>query len=172
MVSDDSDPDFDPPIVCPFVVVVDSREQAPFHFTGIEADKSDGGVDGQQLIVPTTIMTLKTGDYSIVGLEDKIAVERKSIADWFNSIGTDRERFEREMERLALMDYAAVVIEGDWRELLLNSEQHTRMNPKASHRTMISWSIKYGVHFWPCMSRRHAELMTFQILRLYWRHKI
>ena len=165
------DPDVAEPIVCPFSIIVDSREQAPFHFTGIDVDKSAGSFFGQSLIVSTIVDTLATGDYSILGFSDKVAVERKSVSDWFHSIGTDRERFEREAERLAKMDYAAVVIEGDWNELLLNSAKYTRMNPLVTSRTIISWSVKYNIHFWPCMSRRHAELVTFQSLKQFWRHQ-
>lgn len=155
-------------LICPFMIRVDTREQAPFRFGGIEAD----GGKGQLLIVPlATQEALKTGDYSIVGYEEQITIERKGISDWFGSIGQDRERFEREMVRMSQMEFAAVVIEGDWNELLLNTAHYSRMSPKACARTIASWASKYGVHFFPTMNRRHAELMTFQLLNQYWRHK-
>ena len=155
--------------LCPFTIAVDSREQTPWHFTGIEADEADGG---GMLIVPlATSVTLKTGDYSIVGCESQITCERKGVSDWFGSITKDRERFEREMVRMAEMEFAAVVIEGDWAELLLNTARYSRISPKACARTILSWSVRYGVHFFPTMNRRHAELTTFQLLNQFWKQK-
>ena len=36
---------------------------------------------------------------------------------------------------------------------------------------MVSWAIRYGVHFVPTMGRRHAELLTFQFLSMFWRQE-
>lgn len=154
------------PLQCPFVVIVDSREQSPFLFTGIEAEGKDAG---RPLVVDTQVAGLKTGDYSIAGLESQLSIERKSVGDFFGSIGGDRPRFEREMERLAELDFAAVVIEGDWRELLIDRPNNVQVPGKVASRTIASWSIRYGVHFFPMTSRRHAELFTFQLLSMFWR---
>ncbi len=61
--------------------------------------------------------TLTTADYSIVGLEHEIAVERKSIDDLLGCIGGGRERFEKELKRLAAYPVRAVVVEATWDEL-------------------------------------------------------
>jgi ERCC4-type nuclease len=156
----------DNPLECPFVVIVDSREQAPFAFTGLEGEGRDAG---RPLIVETRVAALESGDYSIAGLESRVAVERKSVSDYFGSIGGGRERFEREMERLSHFDFAAVVIEGDWRELLIDRPSNVQIPGKVASRTIVSWSIRWGVHHFPTMGRRHAELLTFQILAMYWR---
>ena len=68
------------------VIVVDTREQKPYRFTRCQ------------------VKTLPTGDYSLVGLEDCIAIERKSAADLAGSLGAGRTRFRRELERLAQLD--------------------------------------------------------------------
>lgn len=156
----------DNPLQCPFVVLVDSREQAPFTFTGLEGEGRDAG---RPLIVETRIAGLETGDYSIAGLESRFCVERKSVSDYFGSIGGGRERFEREMERMSKMEFAAVVIEGDWRELLIDRPSNTQIPGKVASRTIVSWSIRHHVHHFPTMGRRHAELLTFQILAMFWR---
>jgi hypothetical protein len=66
-------------------IVIDSREQAPLKFTSFEA------VTG----------TLYSGDYSIRGLEDQFAVERKSVDDLANCcLSSNRGRFEHELHRL------------------------------------------------------------------------
>jgi ERCC4-type nuclease len=47
------------------VLVIDSREQAPLAFERLESVRG----------------TLRTGDYSVRGLEDLFSVERKTVAD-------------------------------------------------------------------------------------------
>ena len=152
------------PITNPFKIIVDSREQAPYHFTGITDDKT-----GRTIIIPTEIHGLRSGDYTISGLEDQVAIERKSHSDFLGSIGAGRERFQREMERLQEMKYAAVVIEADWRNIIELPPSNSQVSPKTATRTMLSWSIRYGVHFWTCMNRRHGELITFRLMERYWK---
>ena len=144
------------PKICPFVVVCDSREQAPFAFQNIE------GVD----VVRTVTRGLPTGDYSIAGFEDRIAIERKSVGDFYMSIGAERERFEREMIRLQQMEFSAVVIEG----IVEDRPPTVQMGVKSATHTMLSWAVKYGVHFYECHhGRREAELKTFHLLRHFWK---
>ena len=89
--------------IFPATVIVDTREQTPFHFLNIDPWP----------IVPVSHATLKTGDYSLRGYESRLTIERKSIGDFLGSISADRDRFEREFERMAEMEFAAVVIEGE-----------------------------------------------------------
>jgi hypothetical protein len=96
-------------------VVIDTRAQTPFAFEGLRCDAADGG---GPLTVPTVRGTLKSGDYSLKGHETRVAVERKSLADLFGTLGKGRERFERELARLSTYRFAAVVVEGDWRAIL------------------------------------------------------
>ena len=84
------------PFIVPFTVIVDTREQYPYTFAKIPADKGEGG---GTLTVPTERGTLETGDYSIKGLEQIIAIESKSKEDLFGSLGSGRGRFVRELER-------------------------------------------------------------------------
>lgn len=140
------------PRVCPFEIVVDTREQAPLTFSNI------GGYD----VINKRFYALPTGDYSIVGMESRIAIERKSVADFYHSIGSDRERFEREMVRLSRMEFAAVVIEG----MVTDRPSIVRMGVKSATHTIMSWEVRYGVIFRECPhGRREAELRTFHYLR-------
>src|SRR5271167_3689962 len=89
-----------------FVILIDSREQCPLAFRGVE----------------TRDATLKTGDYSCeaagVDMRDSCAIERKSVDDLLSCIGGQRERFERELERLAQIKFRALVIEGTLTEVV------------------------------------------------------
>ncbi|HEY1599245.1 MAG TPA: ERCC4 domain-containing protein [Pirellulales bacterium] len=61
--------------------------------------------------------TLATGDYSVVGLEHIVAIERKSLSDLLGCIGTERERFDREVQRLLAYPVRALVVESTWAEI-------------------------------------------------------
>lgn len=154
--------------LCPFTVLVDSREQLPYEFSGII------GPAGEALIVPMSIVGLTTGDYSVKGLNDSLAVERKSLEDLYGSITWGRERFEREIERLDnLPGFAAVVIEATWAEIAAPAEHRpgweNRTDPRSVEGTIAAWSVRYRrVHWWAAGDRRGAELRTFSILKAAW----
>jgi ERCC4-type nuclease len=159
---------FDKLVVCPFTIVQDTREQAGYEFSGMPC------VEGEQWIVPVVCRGLKTGDYSIDGFEEKIAVERKSLEDLYGTLGRGRDRFEREFERLAEMEFGAVVIEATvseiWRPAEFRLDWHSRLSPKAVEGTIVSWSLKYPhIHWWPMGSKRAAEIRTFNLLDKWWR---
>ncbi len=109
-----------------FTVVVDSREQQPYRFPG------------------AVVKGLPTGDYSILGLENRVAIERKSKADAYGSLGSGRARFEKELQRLSKLDYAAIVIESTLAEFL-EAPAFSQMNPSAAVNSIIAWSVKYRV---------------------------
>ncbi len=134
------------------VVAVDTREQKPYRFERSEEKR------------------LASGDYSIVGLEDRVAVERKTKQDAYSSLGLGRGRFERELQRLAGFEYAAVVIEASLPDFL-EAPAFSHMNPRAATRSMIAWSIKYRVHVFFAGDRRHGNALTRQILEMFWRYQ-
>lgn len=75
--------------------IVDTREQAAWD------------------LAPMKIVSrgLDVGDYSILGLESVIAIERKSLPDFVMCCGGERERFQRELDRLRGWPVHAVIIE-------------------------------------------------------------
>ncbi|HUT89758.1 MAG TPA: ERCC4 domain-containing protein [Thermoguttaceae bacterium] len=155
--------------VVPFTIVVDSREQLPYEFSGMT------GSNGEPLlIVPLATKGLPNGDYSIEGMEDQIAIERKTLSDLYGSVTWGRARFEREIVRLAeLPGFAAVVIEATWAEIMAPAEHWpewvNQTDPRSIEGTIVAWSIRYSrVHWWACGSRRGAERRTFSILRKFW----
>lgn len=113
-------------------IVRDSREQSPFHFD----DEKFGKVDVQESSLPT-------GDYSLVGLESRVAVERKSLPDFMASISTGRERFERELARARGLDAFMVVVEAPFSEIVAGNYRG-RSNPKQQHRRPIASCVDTG----------------------------
>lgn len=96
-------------------IIVDTREQVPYQFANMIADAADGG---ERIAVLYERGTLKQGDYSLLGYETSVSVERKSLSDLFGTLGQGRDRFERELERLATYRFAMVVVEAEWRTVL------------------------------------------------------
>lgn len=124
-------------------IAVDTREQTPLvGFT-----------------VPTVRATLATGDYSIVGCEHLFAVERKSMSDLIGSLTTGRERFERELVRLADMKRAIIVVEGDL-EAVVAWRYRSNVSPKAIVGSLASFNARFGVPTVWCGSPRNAAIIT------------
>lgn len=96
------------------LIITDTREQKPFVFT-----------------CKTVARKLDTGDYSIDGLTHRVAIERKGLQDFINSVTNDRARFMREVKRMAEMRKAhredgghlvTIVIEGSIRDVELAAD--------------------------------------------------
>lgn len=153
-------------VLNPFRVVIDSREQAPYHFRGF---RTDAAQKNRPLVVQTVIDGLPTGDYSIDGFEDRIAVERKSLADLYGTLGHGRERFERELTRLSALQVAAVVIEASWCDVKAGVNQ-SRLSPKSVMGSINSWEQRFRtVHWHFCGTRGNAEEKTFEVLKRFWK---
>ena len=105
----------------------------------------------------TTAGTLATGDYSVLGLEHVIAVERKSLPDLLSCIGTERERFEREVQRLLAYPVRALVVESTWQELEAG-EWRSQVTPTAAVGSCLGW-IAAGVPI--IMAADHARAGRF-----------
>lgn len=136
-------------------IVRDSREQSPFHFDGPR-------YEGVALIQGT----LSTGDYSIVGLENRVAVERKSLPDLIGSISHGRARFERELQRARGLDAFMVVVEAPFPQLAAGNYL-SKMDPKAAIQSVYSFMSRYRVSFHFAESKAWAEYATFNFLRHY-----
>lgn len=109
--------------------VIDTREQTPLDLSPLRWEPG----------------TLATGDYSILGLENVVSVERKSIPDLMGCIGQDRERFDREIMRLLAYPHRLVVVEG----LLSDIESGTyrsRVAPSAAMGSLLGW-MAMGIPF-------------------------
>lgn len=149
-------------------VVIDTREQRPYQFLYLCADAADGR---GQIIVLTETAKLNAGDYSLAGHEREFAIERKSFPDLFGTLGSGRDRFERELERLKTYKYAAIVVEAQWSKIL-KGYSRSQLNPKTVFRSVIAWQQRYpAVHWWFCVNRSMAETTTFRIIERFWREQ-
>lgn len=85
--------------------------------------------------------TLSTGDISVRGLEHKIAVERKTLQDMIGCIGRDRERFEREMQRILAYPVRGIFIEGSWGQIELQLYRG-QVHPSAVMGSLLGWMTR------------------------------
>lgn len=158
----------DRPLVCPFTIAIDTREQAPFTFTAIRAN-SDRSY--RPLVIDTHRSTLQQGDYSIVGHELQIAIERKSKTDLFGTLSAGRERFENELERLSQrVNWSAVIVESEMSNILEHPPEFSQLSAKSVVGSVVAFMVRYpSVHWLFMPGRQAAELMCFRLLERYWK---
>jgi hypothetical protein len=150
-------------------VAIDTREQLPYSFPLAE------------------VKTLRTGDYSIVGYEDRVAIQRKAKEDAYGSCGgkggVNRRRFEAEFKRLSFLEYGAVVVEAalhscpeicphaDW-SVFVRPPFVQRMSGGVVVGTLLGWSVKYGVPVWFAGDRRHGNTLVKSLLDKWWHYSV
>ena len=133
------------------IFIIDSRERRPYK------------------LEPCKVQALTTGDYSVAGLEDRIAIERKEIDDLIGCLTRDRERFTRELERGAAMDYFALLIEGTLQDLADGNYQ-SQMSVKSAVQSILAMSLKFRMPVWFVHNRVHGRRVTESLLTKFHRH--
>jgi ERCC4-type nuclease len=117
------------------------------------------------------VKLLPSGDYSLLGYEERVAIERKSKKDAYASLGRERDWFEREIERLSRFEYAAIVVEASLKGFLARPE-FSQLNPKAAINSMLAWSVKHGVYVFFAGDRLHGHAVTRCLLEKFWRYRV
>jgi ERCC4-type nuclease len=121
----------------PFVLI-DTREKEPFalhvnHPNWIRGERRE---------------TLKTGDYTVEGMESLLCLERKSLADLVACTVTYRRRFLASCARLAQFKWKAILVEATLEDIKggfgafdIPSEVH----PNAVCGTLDAIEAKFGI---------------------------
>ena len=81
--------------------IIDTREQTPWDLAPLTTQRA----------------TLDTGDYSAVGIEHVARIERKSLPDLIACVGRERDRFDREVQRLLAYPVRLLIVESTWQEI-------------------------------------------------------
>jgi DNA excision repair protein ERCC-4 len=128
------------------VIIVDTREQNPLVFSRLE----------------TRPGILYSGDYSIAGLENSFAIERKSVPDLAACcMGENRQRFERELHRLRGYRFKRLLIVGTELEIQ-QGVAFSRISPAAIFGTLAAFEVRYDI---PAVFRATPELAVSQVER-------
>jgi DNA excision repair protein ERCC-4 len=139
-----------------FRIVTDTREQAPYGFACQVIRKK-----------------LDAGDYSVEGREHVVAVERKSLADFVHTVIHDFPRFAVELEKLARLSAACVVVEADLDHVLrgLAADTLRGVAPDAVMGAALAITLRYCVPVFWCGSRQAALAFTEAFLRCFVRNQ-
>jgi len=132
------------PTVIPkdFTVVIDTREQKPL-FTNHPN-------------LPIVHKKLDDGDYSLLGYEDKITIERKMDGDYRSYVGKEAKKTQAKLKRMMDYEYAALVVEQNWEDLHRYNE-YSRLHPESSRGFLASVDVKYGITVFCNRNREWCE---------------
>ncbi len=110
-------------------VIIDTREQEPLPIRRL----------------PTIRAGLYSGDYSVAGLENIFAVERKSVADLVACCtAANRERFVHELHRLRGYRFRRLLIVGA-RVEIEQGRYRSHIKPAAVLGSLAAWEIRFDV---------------------------
>jgi ERCC4-type nuclease len=96
---------------------------------------------------------LPAGDYSIEGLEDRVAVERKTLDDFVSTVIHSRARFREELRKLAGYRAACVVVEAGLIDVL-QKRYRGDAHPNAVLGNALSLILDYRVPVFFCTTRQ------------------
>lgn len=136
-------------------IVVDTREQRPLRFGGL----------------PVTSRKLDFGDYSLRGLECRVAVERKSMQDLWGTVSqsANLDRFEREMDRAQLAGCRLHVLVECTPAAILRPSRFCAMDPRRVLDRLWEACHRHGAAATFACGRADAAAVALAILRGAWR---
>jgi ERCC4-type nuclease len=135
-------------------IIVDTREQTPWEFDH-----------------PTVVECLKTGDYSVQGLENIVVIERKRHNELVQCFTHGRERFERELQRGESLKFLHIIVEASLRGVMDGAydDYPNQTHPAAIRGTILAWTARYPwVRFWFPGDREGAQLWAEHTLKRAW----
>jgi ERCC4-type nuclease len=151
----------------PFIIIKDTREQEGYSF--------EPSSSRYHTCKGMVTQKLDTGDYSIVGLEDKLCIERKaSVVEFANNIGHDQARFMREIERMEKIPHRYMVFEFSLSDLMNFPEgsgipESDWGKLKVTNRFMLKmimeFQMKHGIHVMFCDSKKNAKWAVLSLIK-------
>ena len=140
-------------MLSPLRIVIDLREQTPWAWT-------------PDMVTPE-MKSLNAGDYALAedceaekgkkSLSVRFAIERKSLDDFLGTIGSNWDRFQREMERMNGFPARIIIVEGNFADLCFREDKGVLLPPEHSHPNMRPSFV----------ARRIAELALSGITTLF-----
>lgn len=132
-------------------IIIDTREKRPYSFS----DR-----------VTTMHATLPGGDYSLQGYETQIAIERKSLDDFVQTLIHAQERFSRELGLLRTYPRAWIVVEATLDDVL-QGRYTSRAHPQSVLALTAALMARYGI---PVLfaSDRPSAVALVEMLLLQW----
>lgn len=117
------------------VVLVDTREKTPFEFGRFS-----------NWVAGTKHCKLSAGDYSVEGMEELLALERKTISDLISTVMHQRPRFFRMCERLSEYRWRALILEASYEDVKSPyDDDYTAAHPNAVSGTLDALEARFGI---------------------------
>lgn len=137
------------------IIIQDTREQTPLVFKRSNNLKK------------VEVAMLEVGDYSILGYQDQICIERKSAADLFKSVSSDNARFQRELERAKSLEYFAIVVETTYTNILkkaFKGAKFIKMQGYVTLKILFTLKFKYNIDIFFCDGRTETAQVVRSLL--------
>jgi len=146
-----------------YTVIKDSREREGYFFS--KFNNCNGMIEEK----------LDTGDYSIVGFEDKICIERKGcVEELAVNLGQQKYAFLNEIERMKAYEHRFLVLEFSFEDLI-NFPDETKI-PEDKRKTLkitgkymlkclMEFEIYENVHVIFANDKHNAFLFVSSILK-------
>lgn len=125
----------------PATIVIDTREQEPYSF--------------DPRLAATARRALPAGDYSVEGLEERVAVERKSLDDFVSTVIHGRARFRNELRKLGGYRATCIVVEAGVLDVLLHRYRGDA-HPNAVLGSALSIILDFRIPVFFCSNRQAA----------------
>jgi ERCC4-type nuclease len=121
--------------------------------------------------IPVVVKKLDAGDYVLLGAENRCAIERKSLHDFIGSITWERDRFMRELEKLATYDFAAVIVEANVGDVH-RRRYRARVEPAVILSTAASIGVRFGLPVFFCGDAHSSADFAVRCFRRFYELKI
>jgi ERCC4-type nuclease len=140
-----------------FILKVDTREQYPLF--------------GDLRKLPKGLVIVRdeliTGDYSVVGYEDEVCIERKMQGDFETFIGAGSKLTVEKLERMSKMFWSGLVIE-EYEEDLYELPISKYITREMVRNRLASIRVHYGVHVLITPDRTYIERFVLDhLMRAY-----
>jgi len=140
-----------------FTIIVDTREQKPWSFQ----------------YQATANIKLDTGDYSIDGYQNVLAIERKrNVAEFANNI--TEKRFKDVVDRLSKIKHSYMLFEFDMNDVMrypIGSDipkrlwDKIRISPSFIVKNIIDLQVENNIKIIFCGNSTNAEKVALSIMR-------
>lgn len=120
------------------IVVIDTREKQPFPLYANHSNWIGGERRG----------TLKTGDYTVEGMENILSLERKNLTDMVACSVFYRKRFLAACARLAKFRWKAILVEATFEDIKRGFEQcdiPSEVHPNTVCGTLDAIEAKFSI---------------------------
>lgn len=150
----------------PVTYLIDTNEQLPYVFDGEQVEHVPLFPWSSELARMASVPgdpNVRDGDYTARGIENYVRIERKEMADYVRCVGTDRDRFQAELERMAAYPFAFLLLEFSIEKLALGCYE-SRVKPKSAVGSALAWEQDLGIRVVWAGDRLHAQTWALRTL--------